>query len=407
LGQAERSDVINKGAIMKQSGRVYVVLLLAMITLGTAAQAQERRQKGDALDTMIQEGWRVVAPGVLQRKGDGNKVETFAVGAEGQRWALKELRSRLAFLRKEYRSYRTDQIRQAIAAYQRQISKIQRDLARAKDGQSLESALAKLGCDVSYGSHASAAHLSTTQGVTATASAHFENDCGYSAETFASAYARADRNGATATLSWSDPRTGSVISSSATASVEGTANCHAEAYSFARYTLANIFLSFTDTHSDCPVVKISSPFSYGSADDQHQACLGLSTGISSHCATITHLNDRLMCESLSGGVQTPCAQITDHDLQLACYGMATRSSSSPSPSNCDDITDAGLQSFCRAVTSSSASYCYDIADNDTALLCLAMAGNAPSLCASISNPNDRSFCSGLTYKTSAYCDSIH
>jgi hypothetical protein len=265
LGRWDQAIIVDaqQGAFMKQKlGWVCLVLLLAIFAPVSPALSDDpawdpfatQNKGGDVLNQMKSEGWRVVAPGVMQRRGSDNQIETFAVGPEGLRWGIKELRARLAFLRKEHRIYGTDEIRKAIVSYQKQIAKLQRDLARAKDlePESLESAVEKVGCSVSYGSSSTAGHLTNTAGTTATASANFTNTCGYSAETYAYAYARATRNTLTETFSQTDPRTGTNITSSAVATVQGGPDCYSEAYSYARYAAANIFLSFSDSHSSCP-----------------------------------------------------------------------------------------------------------------------------------------------------------
>ena len=251
---------------MKQKfGWTVLVLLLSMLIPSTSALAQEIQDDKDVLDTMMNEGWQAVAPGVLQRNRGGNKVETFAIGPEGLRWAIKQLQTRLTFLKREYRTHRTVYLQRAIASYQTQIASLKRDLARSKDqDDSMADLFEKVGCSVSYSSNAIARGLASAAGIEAVASAGFNNNCGYYAETYASSYARATRNGLTETLTQTDPRSGYNISSSATAAVQGTVDCYSEAYSYARYSSANIFLSFFDSSSTCstvpaPTVTVNGP----------------------------------------------------------------------------------------------------------------------------------------------------
>lgn len=223
------------------------VLLLAMLAPGASAFAQ----------------WAPVAPGVLQRHGEGKQVETFAVGPEGLRWAVREVQNRLAFLKAEYQAHPNEDLRRAIRSLRQEVAKLRQDLEASRNGSMLET-LEK--CTVSRGASADAFPLSSAAGAGATASAFFNTDCAYEAETYAYAYARATANGVINTVIQEVPRTGSSISSSATASVQGTSNCLSEAYAYARYTPANVFYSASDSSSSCiaPLgVSINGPSEVG------------------------------------------------------------------------------------------------------------------------------------------------
>jgi len=226
------------------------VLLLAVLVPGASALAQEEHRPGDALDRMMAEGWTPVASGVLQRQGEGKRVETFAVGPEGLRWAVREVQSRLAFLRSEYQAYPSGDLRRAIRSLRGELAKLQADLETSRD-EPLDQALEK--CTVNHGASADAFPLSSAAGAGANASASFSTACAYDAETYAYAYARATANGVINTVIQEVPRTGANITSSATASVQGTSHCLSEAYAYARYTPANIFHSVSDSNTSCTV----------------------------------------------------------------------------------------------------------------------------------------------------------
>lgn len=395
---------------MKQFGWACLVLLLAMIIPGTSTLAQEQETEGDALDKLMEEGWTVAAPGVMQRQGEGNKVETFAVGPEGLRWVIQELSLRVAFLKREYRTYKNEETRRAIVSFRGQIAKLRRDLSKVQD-EPLSSAAENLKCGLAYDADAEAEHLTTTTGVRAIASAYFQNGCGYSGEAFATVTARATKNGITETITRMDPGAGSAtssISASVTATVEGTVDCYAEAYSYARYAAGNIFHSSFDTHSECPAPSTSNPFTYNSAYEQKQACYAIATRNTSYCSTISDFNDRQMCNGVAGSVQSPCSYITDSNLKFACYGMATRFGPTTYPSYCANITNASLQSFCYGVSHPQTGYCYGVTDPDELSLCLGMAGANSSVCSSISTTNERSFCTAVMRSSpnSSHCANI-
>jgi hypothetical protein len=225
------------------------VLLLAMLAPGASAVAQpEDRGPDDLLASMMRQGWKPVAPGVLRRHQESGRVETFAIGPEGSRWAVREVENRLAFLKREYRAYPNDDLRRAIRSLRRELSRFREDLEASQD-EPLSRAMEK--CTANRGASADAYPLTSAAGVGATASAYFNGDCGYEAETYASAYARATANGNINTVIQESPRTGTNITSSATASVQGTSNCLSEAYSYARYSPANIFYSVFDSNTSC------------------------------------------------------------------------------------------------------------------------------------------------------------
>src|ERR1043166_129836 len=169
-------------------------LLLTILAGGAVFADQDHRKTEDALDKMMGEGWKPVAPGVLQRSKNGNQVETFAIGPEGMQWALQQLKGRLRFLRSEYRNYPSNDLPQTVPSLRQAIVKPQEDLGRlGVEGEPLgEEVSEKNDCIVVPPSAtASASSLTLVQGVTATASASFETTCDYEAETFAYAYSRA------------------------------------------------------------------------------------------------------------------------------------------------------------------------------------------------------------------------
>ncbi|HYG63703.1 MAG TPA: hypothetical protein VEL74_14070 [Thermoanaerobaculia bacterium] len=223
-------------------------LLLAMLAPGASALAQpDDRSAEDLLASMVREGWKPVVTGVVQRQGEGGRVETFAIGPAASRRAIQELESRLELLSREYRAYPKEDIRRGIQSLQQKLSRLREDLKASRD-EPLSSVMDK--CMVNRGASADAYPL-TPAGAGATASAYFNSDCAYEAETYASAYARAAANGNVDIVVQESPRTGTNISSNATASVQGTSNCLAEAYSYHRYTPANIFHSVFDSDTNC------------------------------------------------------------------------------------------------------------------------------------------------------------
>jgi hypothetical protein len=215
---------------------------------------------------MIHEGWSPVAPGVLQRRPGGTQVETFAIGPEGMRWAVRELETRLAALVREHRAHPRRDLRRVIRDLRQAVAGLRADLElQEADAEPLAGAFEKT-CTPSYGASADAYPLTGTAGAGATASASFGGGCGYFAETHAYTLARATRsNGLIDQHEQTHPQTGYDIASGATASAQGTTHCYSEAYAYARYSPANIFQSVFDSNTSCtpppapPTAWISGP----------------------------------------------------------------------------------------------------------------------------------------------------
>lgn len=226
---------------------VFTVLMLA----GQAFAGPGDRQKpGDTLDKMLREGWKPVAPGVLQIHKGKNRVETFAIGPEGMRWALRQMTARLRSLEREYRTYPSSDLQRTITNLRDEVVKLREHVENA--GAEDEPLAVEKSCTVSHSVLADAAYLTSAAGVKATASATFNNTCGYYAETYAYAYARATQGTLIETLIQEDPKSGYNGTSSATATVYGSADCYSEAYSYARYAPQNLFYSATDWNYICP-----------------------------------------------------------------------------------------------------------------------------------------------------------
>ncbi len=230
------------------------LLSLSVLMLGGQAFAGpgDRQKPGDALDKMLREGWKPVAPGVLQvHKGD-NRVETFAIGPEGMRWALRQMTARLRSLEREYRTYPSGDLQRTITNLRDEVAKLREDVENLDEGDEPLTGAAEKSCSVTHSVSADAAYLTSAAGVTATASATFNNTCGYYAETYAYAYARATQGTLVQTLIQEDPKSGYNGTSNATATVQGSVDCLSDAYSYVRYSPANIFYSAVDSNSICP-----------------------------------------------------------------------------------------------------------------------------------------------------------
>jgi hypothetical protein len=214
----------------------------------------------DLLDRLEKEGWQTVQPGVMQRKVEGDVVETLGFGADGFRFKLEEMKAHLAYLRKEHALHPSPDRRSAIRAHRAEILRVQTALNRGTKAGRLESASDAL---VATGANCAAnydatAILPLNQGVGADASASFNNACGYIGDVYAHAHAKATTpTNQVVSMTKSDPAsapysTGVNVTSSALAAVNGVTDCYRYAYaSVTSYDLELTYIQSTSS-STCP-----------------------------------------------------------------------------------------------------------------------------------------------------------
>jgi hypothetical protein len=223
----------------------------------------------DLLDRLQKEGWTSVAPGVMQRTLEGDKVETFGFGTAGLRFRLEELQSHLAFLRQEYSLHPSRALRQAIRAQRAEVLRTETALRKADGNGRLESSHEGIrngagACPVDYDAAADA--LPLNQGVNANASSSFKNDCDYSGEVYAHAYAKATAaNNTVTTRTLSDPapntsRIGGNVTATASAGADGIKDCYSYAYSSVINYDLEIVHEVSDTNNLCSGAVAVRPF---------------------------------------------------------------------------------------------------------------------------------------------------
>jgi Carbohydrate binding module (family 6) len=214
----------------------------------------------DLLDRLEKEGWQTVQPGVMQRKVEGDVVETLGFGADGLSFKLEEMKKHLAFLRQEFARRPSAELRRAIRSFRAEIQRTERALKKGGKAGTLESStqglVAGTGCTATYDGIASV--LPLTKGASAEADASFENGCGYTGEVYAHAYAKAtSAANEVVTMTQSDPapdtpRIGGNVNASAEVTVHGVKDCYA--YSYASVTSYDLDLTYAQsaTNSTCP-----------------------------------------------------------------------------------------------------------------------------------------------------------
>jgi hypothetical protein len=229
---------------------VFLVLFVALLfSAGSALAAPPQLTGGVDVDKMLAEGWQPVAPGVLEWKTEGNRVETFAVGAEGFAWMAEQLKAQLGFLLDQYRVSPTPELLETIHSLEAEVAKLQ-SYAEGFKGNSSTQALE--GCDFSFGAHADAYPTRPTQGVGADADAYWYNNCGYVGDTYAYVLARATLNGVETTITRTHPNSGTNVSSNVSATVPGDTNCYS--YALGRVNQFDLGISYqtADENFICP-----------------------------------------------------------------------------------------------------------------------------------------------------------
>src|SRR5690349_17131110 len=92
------------------------LLCLSLFAARDPVQAQAGRTARDDLLTKLERsGWKIAQEGVLQRQPSPGEVETFVFGVEGFAWKLRDLRSQLRVLRREFETNPTPELRRALA----------------------------------------------------------------------------------------------------------------------------------------------------------------------------------------------------------------------------------------------------------------------------------------------------
>lgn len=242
-------------------------LVLSLASLGivpSPARAGEDEKASPEWTALVErmesEGWRLVATRVFERPLTGTKVEHLGYGAEGLAWTIGKLSQQRDRLVAESAKFPSKELSAAIEGLSATIRRAVDELATMSGTAGFDELFyTGASCDpICYGATADAYEQTAQQGVGATASARFTNSCGYSGDTYAYAYARATAGTTTSTITQQDPRTGSSVNSSASASVAGGSisgtPCYSEASAYAQSSTLGISYSTSDVNNGyCPV----------------------------------------------------------------------------------------------------------------------------------------------------------
>lgn len=233
-----------------------LLLCLSIVVSAHPGLAQDAKARSnDPVAQMLRNGWKIVQDGVLQREHGANQVETFVFGAPGFIWKLQDLQGQLRNLRLAYQVNPTPELRKTILNHRQEIANTQKMIALAQAAEATgETTIDKISCSINFGYNASAAALTTVQGVTATASANFSSNCAFSGEVYAYSYSTATVSGAPTTQTLTDgPRSGANVTASSYTSQTGGSTC--TSYAYASMTSSNLSPSsytISATNNSCP-----------------------------------------------------------------------------------------------------------------------------------------------------------
>lgn len=234
---------------------IAAVLCLSSITIPGVclAASQELATPEPAwLNRMLQDGWREVQQGVLQRDLDGGRVETVTYGQSGLRWTAQKLQERIGALEREYAQHPSAELAGVIASLKSESAETDSGLKTAQ-AEAFAGEPVTAGCEPTFGVHAAADPLTGSQGVTASADASYSSPCGDLGNVYSYAYARATSGTLTAIKSEEDPKfDGTSLASAVSVSVNGSLDCYSEAYARAWSPALNLSYETSDTNFSCP-----------------------------------------------------------------------------------------------------------------------------------------------------------
>jgi hypothetical protein len=245
--------------MLKKQLVAFLLLLLSLIGTAHLSLAQDTKARSnDPISQLLRQGWKIVQDGVLQRDRGVGQVETFVFGAAGFTWKLQDLQNQLRNLRLAYQVDPTPELRKTILSHRQEIANTQKliALAQAAGAIGVPPVDDKVSCSLSFTYNASAAALTSSQGVTGSASATFTGSCGFTGEVYAYSYSTAVVSGGSTTQTLTDgPRSGANVTASAFTSQTGGPSC--TSYAYASMTSSNLSPSsytISATNTSCPAV---------------------------------------------------------------------------------------------------------------------------------------------------------
>jgi hypothetical protein len=236
---------------------IVAALCLSLTMTGASSGSAEAPNPLDPdwLSRMLAEGWRQVQDGVLERRPEEGRVETFTYGPEGRRYMIQRLRERLAALKREQRSCPAADLRKVIADFERDIERAEAFASADRAGvagSSEPTSAPSAKCGPGYGADATAGPLPSAEGPGATASAYAGFAGCAMANAYSYAYARATAGTRTTTMIQEEPWYDHfAIDTFADARASGSLDCFSEAYARTWAEMLDINLEVSDVNFQC------------------------------------------------------------------------------------------------------------------------------------------------------------
>lgn len=204
---------------------------------------------------MYEQGWHKVAEGVLQRsEGEASPVESFFYNQDGLLWRVQQLQAQLTQFENLYSTSPSDDLAQIITDVEGEIAALN---GRINSGQVEPFTGEEMAnCTINYGANADAHWLTgSTPGVTGTANAYFNSNCGHYGKVYASVYVQGVLGTLTTTKTQTDDPPGSSSTSAyATFNAPGSTSCYSYAVSRVDSSALNILYTVEDNNFECPEV---------------------------------------------------------------------------------------------------------------------------------------------------------
>jgi len=172
-----------------------LLLLTAVLPAGAAGLGVDTGLSADdSLPELVADGWRLVAPGVLERQTAPGVVDHYTFGREGMEWEKARLERDVARLRGMLETTGNPDYADAIRTRQQMLAELEHGMASAPAASSLPLVGAEtLSCVLTIGRQASAG--ATTGGVEASATASYSDTCATTGCTYAEAEAYGNYDG--------------------------------------------------------------------------------------------------------------------------------------------------------------------------------------------------------------------
>jgi hypothetical protein len=239
---------------------VSALFCFVIISVGARAGSAQEVQplEPEWLRQRYAEGWQKVQEGVLRRVTEEGTLETFGYGAEGMQWVAQKYKQQAAGLKRRYDASPSEDLAELIDQLEDQVLRLEGIIDSAPSAESFAEEAIEA-CTPLYDVVVSADPQTGAQGVTASASAWFHNNCGILGDTFTTAQAQAVSVTGETSVTHNDPKNGGAwLDSYSTASANGSTGCRSYAAGTVMYpALPSAYMEEDENFSCNPINSTS------------------------------------------------------------------------------------------------------------------------------------------------------